>query len=113
MSTVLVTGGSGFIGSHAILQLLAAGHAVHTTVRSLKREPDVRAMLKAGGADPDGGASSTTREVMAPRTDSWDPYGSDWTSGSGRAGFSSIFPGREGTPSAAAASSILSCSVSF
>ena len=28
MSTVLVTGGSGFIGSHCILQLLAAGHEV-------------------------------------------------------------------------------------
>ena len=28
MSTVLVTGGSGFIGSHCILQLLAAGHRV-------------------------------------------------------------------------------------
>jgi nucleoside-diphosphate-sugar epimerase len=50
MSTVLVTGGSGFIGSHAILQLLAAGHAVRTTVRSLAREPETRAMLKAGGA---------------------------------------------------------------
>ena len=52
MSTVLVTGGSGFIGSHAILQLLAAGHAVRTTVRSLRREPEVRALLKAGGAEP-------------------------------------------------------------
>ncbi len=41
MSTILVTGGSGFIGSHAILQLLAAGHQVRTTVRSLKREGDV------------------------------------------------------------------------
>jgi nucleoside-diphosphate-sugar epimerase len=50
--TVLVTGGSGFIGSHAILQLLAAGHRVRTTVRSLKREADVRAMLKVGGAEP-------------------------------------------------------------
>jgi len=52
MSTVLVTGGSGFIGSHSILQLLAAGHRVRTTVRSLKREADVRAMLKEGGAEP-------------------------------------------------------------
>ncbi len=50
MSTVLVTGGSGFIGSHCILQLLAAGHRVRTTVRNPKREEDVRAMLKEGSA---------------------------------------------------------------
>lgn len=52
MSTVLVTGGSGFIASHTILQLLAAGHQVRTTVRSLARESEVRALLKAGGAEP-------------------------------------------------------------
>ncbi len=51
MSKVLVTGGSGFIGSHCILQLLAAGHEVRTTVRNLSREADVRAMLKRGGAE--------------------------------------------------------------
>jgi dihydroflavonol-4-reductase len=46
---VLVTGGSGFIGAHCILQLLDAGYRVRTTVRSLQREPGVRAMLKQGG----------------------------------------------------------------
>jgi nucleoside-diphosphate-sugar epimerase len=51
MSKVLVTGGSGFIASHAILQLLAAGHEVRTTVRSLSREGDVRAMLRVGGTE--------------------------------------------------------------
>lgn len=49
--TVVVTGGSGFIGAHCILQLLQQGYNVRTTVRSLKREADVRAMLKVGGAD--------------------------------------------------------------
>jgi nucleoside-diphosphate-sugar epimerase len=52
LSTILVTGGSGFIGGHCILQLLAAGHQVCTTVRSMNREGQVRAMLKEGGAEP-------------------------------------------------------------
>jgi len=47
-----VTGGSGFVGGHCIAQLLRAGHDVRTTVRSLSREGDVRAMVKEGGADP-------------------------------------------------------------
>jgi nucleoside-diphosphate-sugar epimerase len=47
---VLVTGGSGFIATHCILQLLQAGYRVRTTVRSLTREADVRAMLQSGGA---------------------------------------------------------------
>lgn len=50
MSTILVTGGSGFIAGHTILQLLAAGYQVRTTVRSLSREEDVRATLKRGWA---------------------------------------------------------------
>lgn len=52
MRTVLVTGGSGFIGSHCILQLLDAGHSVRTTVRNLARQQDVRALLREGGAEP-------------------------------------------------------------
>jgi nucleoside-diphosphate-sugar epimerase len=51
---VLVTGGSGFIGAHCILQLRNAGYRVRTTVRSLKREPEVHAMLQQGGvSDPE------------------------------------------------------------
>jgi len=47
---VLVTGGSGFIGSHCILLLLQRGYRVRTTTRSLSRADDVRQMLKVGGA---------------------------------------------------------------
>jgi nucleoside-diphosphate-sugar epimerase len=57
MRTILVTGGSGFIGSHCILQLLSAGHQVRTTVRNSKREADVRAMLKVGGVESADGLS--------------------------------------------------------
>jgi hypothetical protein len=51
-STSRFHGRSGFVGSYCILQLLAAGHAVRTTLRDLRREGDVRAMLKEGGAEP-------------------------------------------------------------
>ena len=54
MSRVLVTGGTGFIGSHCLLQLLAAGHEVRTSVRSLGRQGEVRAMLSQGGLDDPG-----------------------------------------------------------
>ena len=47
---ILVTGGSGFIACHTIVQLLSAGHRVRATVRDLKRESEVRAMVKQGGA---------------------------------------------------------------
>ncbi len=46
---VLVTGGSGYIGSHAVVALLSAGYRVRTTVRSLAKEPAVRTMVAEGG----------------------------------------------------------------
>ena len=43
--TVLVTGGSGFIGGWCLIRLLQHGYTVRTTVRSLARENAVRAAL--------------------------------------------------------------------
>jgi nucleoside-diphosphate-sugar epimerase len=62
---VLVTGGSGFVGAHCILQLLEAGYRVRTTVRSLNREAEVRAMLKVGGAEPAGALSFLAADLMS------------------------------------------------
>ncbi|MBR9904090.1 MAG: aldehyde reductase [Gammaproteobacteria bacterium] len=48
-SRVLVTGGSGFIAGHCILQLLEQGHLVCSTIRSLAKEATVRDVLKEAG----------------------------------------------------------------
>lgn len=64
MSTVLVTGGSGFIGSRTILQLLAAGHGVRTSVRNPDRADRVRELLRRGGADPGAQLSFVVADLM-------------------------------------------------
>src|SRR6476661_8795871 len=51
--TVLVTGGTGFLGGWCVVRALERGYDVRTTVRSLKREPDVRAAVAAAGVDAD------------------------------------------------------------
>src|SRR5258708_5836455 len=65
MSTVLVTGGSGFVATYGILSLFAAGYEVRTTVRSLAREPDVRAMLSSGGAEPGARLSFAVADLLS------------------------------------------------
>ena len=49
--TVLVTGGSGYLGSWCAIELLRRGFNVRTTVRDLAREPQVRAAI-ASEVDP-------------------------------------------------------------
>jgi dihydroflavonol-4-reductase len=51
--TVLVTGGSGFLGGWCLVELLRRGYRVRTTVRDLARETEVRAKVaaKAEAAD--------------------------------------------------------------
>jgi nucleoside-diphosphate-sugar epimerase len=51
--TVLVTGGSGYLGGWCIADLLTRGYAVRTTVRDTRRESDVRGMLE-GQVEADG-----------------------------------------------------------
>ena len=47
--TVLVTGGSGFIASYCIIELLKKGFKVKASLRSLSRVADVKQMLSVGG----------------------------------------------------------------
>ncbi|MBY8880149.1 NAD-dependent epimerase/dehydratase family protein [Actinacidiphila acidipaludis] len=54
MSPVLVTGGSGYLATHLIAELLKAGRPVRATVRSTAREAGLRAAVRRGGADDSG-----------------------------------------------------------
>lgn len=65
--TVLVTGGTGFIAQYCILALLSDGYRVRTTVRSLAREAEVRANLRAGGFDPGDALSFVAADLADDR----------------------------------------------
>jgi nucleoside-diphosphate-sugar epimerase len=69
--TVLITGGSGFIGSHCILKALEQGYNVRTTLRSLKRTDEVKQMLRQGGATEEQANSVTFVAVDLLKDDGW------------------------------------------
>ncbi|WP_308004774.1 aldehyde reductase [uncultured Chryseobacterium sp.] len=48
-TTVLVTGGTGFLGIHTVLQLLQHGYEVKTTLRSLSKKDTIIKALEEGG----------------------------------------------------------------
>ncbi|MBY0688045.1 NAD-dependent epimerase/dehydratase family protein [Microbacterium marinilacus] len=64
MSEVLVTGGSGFIAGHVIAQLLDQGHVVRSTIRSLRKEDAVRAVLRDAGVARDAELTFVEADLM-------------------------------------------------
>lgn len=69
MSTILVTGASGFIALHCIEQLLDAGHQVRGTVRSLSRKSEIEEALTAAGRDV---SALSLYEADLAKKDGWD-----------------------------------------
>ena len=51
MEKVLVTGASGFIAEHCIIELLKNGYSVKGSLRSMNREQEVRDAIKTGASD--------------------------------------------------------------
>ncbi|RVT96850.1 NAD-dependent epimerase/dehydratase family protein [Rhodovarius crocodyli] len=68
--TVLVTGGTGFIASWAIVSLLRQGYAVRTTIREPGREAAVRQATGAAMAEPGDRLTCVVADLT--RDDGWD-----------------------------------------
>lgn len=64
-STVLVTGGTGYLGGWCIAALLERGYEVRTTIRDLAREGDVRAAVARAGADAGGRLTVLAADLTA------------------------------------------------
>src|SRR4051794_39173409 len=66
--TVLVSGGSGFLGGWCVIELLRRGYTVRTTVRTLSREPQVRATV---GSEVDPGDRLTVLAADLSSEEGW------------------------------------------
>ncbi len=75
MTPVLVTGGTGFIGSWCILALLDTGHTVRTTVRDPQREPALRSWLHEAAVFDDDRLTVVHADLQ--HSDGWDAAAAD------------------------------------
>jgi len=66
--TVLVSGGSGFLGGWSVAELLRRGYRVRTTVRDLAREPEVRAAV---GSEVDPGDRLSVHAADLSSEEGW------------------------------------------
>lgn len=69
---VLVTGGSGFLGSYCIISLINAGYQVRTSIRSLSKVPSVKEALKNGGLTHSDFNRLSFVEADLNKDDGWD-----------------------------------------
>lgn len=63
--TVLVTGGTGFLGGWCVVELLRRGYTVRTTIRDLRRAEDLRASLAGAGVEAGERLSIVTADLNA------------------------------------------------
>jgi len=67
---VIVTGGSGFIAVHITLKLLEQGYRVRATLRTMRRQEEVKDMLKSGGVSNFEGLSFIQADLSSDLN--WD-----------------------------------------
>jgi dihydroflavonol-4-reductase len=72
MSTVFVTGASGFIAKHVLLKLLEAGHSVTGSLRNPDRADEVRAALRPALADRGAMDRLSFAALDLTRDEGWD-----------------------------------------